>query len=216
MYLDEKLNLAQLIPVSIKRFKFRNDGFPYQGIQIYTGEQGSGKTLKMVHTLHRIHNKYPDALIVSNMTLKDIDYIAYEGIEQLQELSNGKNGIIYVIDEIQTLFSSLESKDMPPSTLTVWSQNRKNRRLILGTTQRFTRVAKGIREQVSYHIECASPFFGFFRYRVIDASLYDEYGKLPKDARPPHYTFYVPDKDIMDSYDTSEVIVRKENKKWKN
>ena len=75
MYLDEKLNLIQLIPVSIKRFKFRNDGFPYQGIQIYTGEQGSGKTLKMVHTLHRIHNKYPDALIVSNMTLKDIDYI---------------------------------------------------------------------------------------------------------------------------------------------
>lgn len=213
MYLDDKLNPFQFFSVFIKILKRRNDGFPYQGIHVYTGEQGSGKTLKMMHTLHRMHKEYPDALIVSNMTLHDIEYIPYTGIEQFYKLNNGKNGIIFVIDEIQTLFSSLESKDMPASTLTVWSQNRKNRRVILGTTQRFTRVAKGIREQVSYHIECATPFLGAFRYRIIDAALYDENGKLPEEARPPHYSFYVPRVDIMDSYDTGEVIVRKETKK---
>lgn len=208
MYLDENLNLLQFFPVSWKILKRRFDGFPYQGIQIFTGEQGAGKTLKMMHVLHRMRKEYSDVLVVSNMTLNDIDYIPYQGIDQLQRLNNGTKGIIYVIDEIQTLFSSLESKNMPPSTLTVWSQNRKNRRVILGTTQRFTRVAKGIREQVAYHIECASPIFGLFRYRVIDAALYDENGKLPADARPPHFSFYVPKLSVMDSYDTGEVIVR--------
>lgn len=210
MILDDKLNIWQFLPVSWKILKRKYDGFPYQGLQIFTGEQGAGKTLKMMHVLHRMAGEYPSALVVSNMTLYGLDYIPYEGIDQLSTLSNGKNGIIYVIDEIQTLFSSLESKDMPPSTLTVWSQNRKNRRVILGTTQRFTRVAKGIREQVSYHIECASPILGLFRYRYIDASLYDENGKLPAGARPPFYSFYVPKLTIMDSYDTGEVITRKE------
>lgn len=210
MYLDDKLNLLQLFPVSLKMFKRKYEGFPYQGIHIFTGEQGAGKTLKLMHVLWRMHEEYPEALIVSNMTLKGIDYIPYEGIKQLSTLNNGKDGIIYVIDEIQTLFSSLESKNMPVSTLSVWAQNRKNRRVILGTTQRFTRVSKGIREQVSYHIECARPILGFFRYRVIDAAQYDENGKLPSDARPPFYKFYVPKTSIMDSYDTGEVIHRKD------
>lgn len=210
MYLDEKKNFLQLFPVTLKLLKRKYDGFPYQGIHLFTGEQGAGKTLKMMHTLWHMHNAYPNALIVSNMHLIGLDYIPYDGIKQLSTLSNGKNGIIFVIDEIQTLFSSLESKNMPASILSVWSQNRKNRRVILGTTQRFTRVSKGIREQVSYHIECAVPFLGFFRYRVIDGALYDEFGKLPSEARPPFYKFYVPQKTIMDSYDTGEVIRRKE------
>lgn len=221
MYLDDKLNALAFPRVFVKMLKRKKDGFPYQGIHIFTGEQGAGKTLKMVSVLFRMHEQYPDAKIVSNMTLYGVDYIPYQGIEQLQNLNNGKKGIIYVIDEIQTLFSSLESKDMPPSTLTVWSQNRKNRRVILGTTQRYTRVAKGIREQVSYHIECAVPFLGFFRYRVIDGAMYDENGKLPADAKPPHYSLYVPKPSIMDSYDTGEVIKRNEvnrkdlRKEWK-
>lgn len=207
-YLDNHLNLKQFFKTWLKKLKYHFDGFSYDGIHIFTGPQGSGKTLKLMHVVDTMIKEYPEALIVSNIQLYGIDFIPYTGIECFEKINNGKNGIIFIIDEIQTLFSSLESKDMPVSTLTVWSQNRKNRRVILGTSQRYNRVAKGLREQTKYHIECHEGLGGFFKYRIIDASEYDEQGKLPLDYKMPRWAWYVPRPDVMDSYDTYEVVKR--------
>lgn len=67
----------------------------------------------------------------------------YTGIECFSKYNNGSKGLIFIIDEIQTLYSSLESAKMPVTDLTVWSQNRKNKRVILGTSQRFFSCDKG-------------------------------------------------------------------------
>lgn len=188
--------------------------FPYQGIWLFTGCQGSGKTLLMMHLVSQMHEQYPDALIVSNISIFGLPCIPYLGIDDFDKYNNGEKGIIFIIDEIHTLFSSLQSANMPESTLTVWSQNRKNRRVILGTSQRFTRVAKGIREQTLYNYECARPFFCLYRYRVLEADLYDDQGKYVGE-KPPRWSFYVPRVNVMRMYNTLEVV-RKPDAKCNN
>lgn len=189
--------------------------FPYSGIWLFTGAQGTGKTLLMMHVLHDILKEYPAAKVCSNMQINDVNYIPYTGIECF-DLTNGTDGIIYVLDEIHIPFNSLESQGMPLATMQVWAQNRKNRRLILGTSQRFNRIAKGIREQATFNYECRFSFLKLlYPYSVIDASLYDEKGNLPEDAKSSMH-FYIPSEKVMNSYDTLQVIKRKKEvkRKW--
>lgn len=180
--------------------------FPYAGIWLYTGSQGSGKTLLMMHCLKQMLDEYPKAICVSNISIYGTPSYVYRGIEDFEKYNNGADGTIFVIDEIHTLFSSLQSAKMPESTLTVWSQNRKNRRVILGTSQRFTRVAKGIREQTTFNYECTHPLFGrFFSYRIKEGDEYDDNGKYTGEKEPSRY-WYIPKVSVMRMYNTLEVV----------
>lgn len=198
------------------------DFFKPSGIICFSGAQGSGKTLNMVSTLHKLIKRYPKAKIYSNMKLNGIEYLPFTGPDCFNDSeSNGTLGTIYLIDEIHTLWSSLESKNMNGDLLTIWSQNRKNKRLILATSQRWSRVAKPIREQATYVVECKRPFARlFFRYRIIDASYYDDNGKLSFESDEQKevismWNFYVPSVDVMNSYDTLEVIKKEKKEKKK-
>lgn len=184
------------------------DEFPYSGIWIYSGQQGSGKTLLMMHTLKTIFTECPKALIVSDISIYGIPSIPFSGVEDFDKYENGQHGIIFVLDEIQTLWSSLQSKNMPESQLTIWSQNRKNKRLILGTSQRYTRIAKGLREQTSYHFECRKPIFPtIFPYTIKNGADYDDEGNYIGEK--PASFWFVPKVDVMRMYNTLEVV-RKE------
>lgn len=185
--------------------KTQRKQFSYQGLWLFTGSQGSGKTLLMMHLVAQMHREYPDAIIVSNISIFGLPCVPYTGIKDFDKYQNGEKGVIFIIDEIHTLFSSLQSAKMPESTLTVWSQNRKNRRVILGTSQRFTRVAKGIREQTMYNYECSRPILCFYRYRVLEADLYDDNGRFIGE-KPPSWSWYVPQVSVMRMYNTLEVV----------
>lgn len=206
---------------AIKIFYSKKDPdlFRPSGIVCFSGAQGSGKTLNLVSTVLDIKKRYPKCKIFSNIHLKDIEYFPFTGPECFEEKeSNGKYGTVYVIDEIHTIWSSLESKGMNGNLLTIWSQNRKNIRLILATSQRWSRVAKPIREQSTYVVECKRPFARiFFRYRTIDASYYDDNGKLVFDTDEEkdvvsRWSFYIPSFKVLNSYDTMEIVHRKEKK----
>lgn len=178
---------------------------------LFTGQQGSGKTLLLMHCVKQIIEEYPKALIVSNISLFGIPCIPFQGIEDFDKYNNGADGIIFIIDEIHILFNSLESKGMPLSTMQVWAQNRKNRRLILGTSQRFNRVAKGIREQTTWNYECRRPMFNFlYSYRILDGSNYDDNGKyiLGEGDTMPSRNFYIPNVNVMRMYNTLEIVTR--------
>lgn len=184
--------------------------FDYQGLWLFSGQQGAGKTLLMMHCVKKMIEEFQNARLISNISIFGLPCEPYKGIESF-EVNNGKDGIIYVIDEIHTLFSSLESAKMPPSTLQVWSQNRKNRRVILGTSQRFNRVAKGIREQTAWVYECKRPLFGvFYSYYIKDGADFDENGEYRPEEQPAR-NWYVPHVKAMRMYNTFE-IVRKEIK----
>lgn len=185
--------------------------FPYSGMWLFTGQQGSGKTLLLMHCVKQIIEEYPKALIISNISLFGIPCIPFQGIEDFDKYNNGADGIIFIIDEIHILFNSLESKGMPLSTMQVWAQNRKNRRLILGTSQRFNRVAKGIREQTTWNYECRRPMFNFlYSYRILDGSNYDDNGKyiLAEGETMPSRYFYIPNVNVMRMYNTLEIVTR--------
>lgn len=185
----------------------KDEYFPLFGIWVYSGAQRSGKTLNMIHTVREIHKRYPECLFVSNINLYNIPHQVFTGFSDFDKYNNGQKGICFVIDEIQTLFSSLESKGVPPSQLTTWSQNGKNRRVILGTSQRFTRISKGIREQCMLHMECRD-FILFRRYRVLDATLYNDDGQYT--GKIPPWKYYIPDVQAMLSYNTHEIVNRKD------
>ena len=205
-----ELGLKNLGPVARETQLKNEQQFNYAGIWLFTGAQGSGKTLLMMHCLKQMMQEYPKAICVSNISIYGTPSYVYHGIEDFEKYQNGADGIIFVIDEIHTLFSSLQSAKMPESTLTVWSQNRKNRRVILGTSQRFTRVAKGIREQTTWNYECTHPILNrFYSYRIKGGDEYDDAGKYVGEQEPQRY-WYIPSVSVMRMYNTLEVV-RKED-----
>lgn len=200
------------IPDAFRARMLKDDGgFPYAGMWVFSGAQGSGKTLLLMHMVKQIHEEYPKALIVSNISIFGIPCIPYTGIDDFEKYKNGRDGVIFIIDEIHVLFNALESAKMPLSTMQVWAQNRKNRRLILGTTQRFSRAAKGVREQTTWHYECRRPLLWvLYRYRVLDGAKYNDDGKyeLDEDEKIPSFEFYIPSLSVMTMYNTLEVVTR--------
>ncbi len=200
------------IPDVIRENTLKNDdGFPFAGMWIFSGQQGSGKTVLMMHLVKKIIDQCPKALIVSNISIFGVPAIPFRGVEDFETYHNGADGIIFIIDEIHILFNSLESKHMPLSTMQVWAQNRKNRRLILGTSQRFNRVSKGVREQTTWNYECSRPLMGFlYSYRVLDGANYDDNGRYIVDDQNdlPHRHFYIPGVSVMRMYNTLEVVSR--------
>ena len=91
------------------------------------GEQGSGKTVALCAKLLDLKKKYPKCLIRTNMNyLNQDDEIIHW--KQLVDNDNGIYGQVEVLDEIQTWFSSLQSKDFPAEMITEISQQRKQRK----------------------------------------------------------------------------------------
>lgn len=206
-YMEPDINLRGIGETLAENTLKTKDPFPYAGMWLFSGSQGSGKTLLMMHLLKQIVDECPNCEVVSNISIYGIPSHPYKGIEDFDTYNNGKNGIIFVIDEIHTLFNSLESKGMPLSTMQVWCQNRKNRRLILGTSQKFKRVAKGVREQATWNYECKKGIASLlYSYRVYDGSEYDEDGNYADEE--PKRCFYIPKVSVMRMYNTLEVVKR--------
>ena len=63
------LNLKGL-PDAIRErlYSGKKKDFCYQGIWIFSGSQGSGKTLLLMESVKRMHDEFPDAIIISNIT----------------------------------------------------------------------------------------------------------------------------------------------------
>ena len=191
----------------LSTFKKENE-FPYSGLWLFTGAQGNGKTLLLMHVVKEMITEFPDAVIVSNISIYGIPSVPYTGIKDFDKYQNGKDGIIFVLDEIQTLYTALVNEKLPPETISVWSQNRKNRRVILGTSQRFNRVAKPLREQTKLLYVCKHNIGHLRRYACFDATMINDDGVYQGDKERTHY--YIPSFRVMTSYNTLEVV--KKNK----
>lgn len=210
-YLEPNLGLKNTFDVIGEMTLKRGKQFPYDGIWAFSGGQGAGKTLMAMHLLREMYQEYPDIMIVSNISIFGLPCIPFKSTEDFETYQNGANGIVFLIDEIDKLYNSLESAGMPVSQMQIWSQNRKNRRVILGTSQRFTRCAKGLREQAKWNYECYRPFLSLiYSYRVLDGQYYDDKGNyvLPEGEEMPKKKIYIPSVAAMRSYNTLEVVRR--------
>lgn len=192
-YLKFKLNFSQEHP----------DYFDPDGLLIFIGPQGSGKTLTAVNYVYKLLDKYPKCKICTNlmldsypmvtlqqfkdknnyliddliqntddekyvdklinmMYLKENRVFPFVDNDDFKKYGNGEHGIIFLVDEIQLYLNSLESKNVNMETMTVISQQRKQRIHIVSTSQVFGRMAKPLREQFTNVVVCKN-FFGFMQ-----------------------------------------------------
>lgn len=177
--------------------------FQMYGVHLFCGEQGSGKTISVVEFLHRIKDKYPNCKINTNMGLNFQDNKITDW-KQIVERTNGTKGVVEVIDEIQAWFSSNQSKNFPPEMLAEISQQRKQRKMIVGTAQVFSRVSKPIREQVTF-VYCPFTIAGCLTVVRRSRPHWFDDEKLKFKKFDKTY-FYVHNEKIRNSFDTYERI----------
>jgi len=139
------------------------------------------------------------------------DYIFFESMEELTMLltnvNNGKFGVIYFVDEIHTYFNALDSKNIPLYVFTEISQQRKQRKCIIGTSQLFLRMAKPFREQCDNLIVC-NTVLGFITSQVAYDGMtldQDNNGKLVGTPKKRGWFFHT--RKIRAVFDTYQKVV---------
>lgn len=177
--------------------------FGMYGFHLFVGEQGSGKTVATVEFLQRIKGQYPMCKTATNFEYKYED----SKINNWQDLIFNNNGIygqVDVVDEVQNWFSSNQSKDFPPEMIQEITQQRKQRKIFIGTTQRFERMAKPLREQVNY-IYYPLTIAGCLTIVRVCKPKIDSDGQIKK-LRAVKYYFFVHNDEIRNSFDTYHKI----------
>lgn len=204
-YLNKEFNLFSGIKAQLWKIKNKNpEELDVTGINIFTGSQGSGKSLSMIHVFKKLIYDFPKAIVVTNLEFNfeiPNKIKKYEGFQDFQ-IENGIFGVIYLLDEIHLILNSLESKGVPLSIIVELSQQRKQRKLILGTSQVYSRMAKPLREQIRNIIICKNYFSLFQINYLVDAfeSQEDNNGKLK--FKKMKVSFFFHRKEDYLAYDT--------------
>ena len=177
--------------------------FPLSGLVLVCGKQGSGKTVTTTYILQELKKKYPLMKVATNYNYANQD----KEISHWKDLifyNNNEYGVTCVLDEISTWFSSLQSKDFPPEMIQEISQQRKQRKMILGTSQVFARVAKPIREQTNYIIT-PTTLFGCLTICIVKEPILDDSANV-KEFRFKKMFMFVHTNELRNSYDTYKKI----------
>lgn len=218
--LKENLSIKNIF----KQMKYQHDFYKTNptyfypdGLVIFCGPQGSGKTMSAVNYTYNLLTMYPKCKLVTNIELTDypVDFIRvfpFNEAKDLKRYKNGKEGVIFLIDEIQLYFNSLGSKNIDMDVMTQISQQRKQRIHIVATSQVFGRMAKPLREQFDVVVYCQKRFFGYLQKNsLIDRDSIDSEestgtnlsGKVVKN-----YWFFK-NPEWFQRYDTYKVIENK-------
>lgn len=148
-------------------------------------------------------------------TLEQLPYICieYSGLDVLKYINNYEFGVVYLIDEIHLELNSLESQNIDIDIMIEISQQRKQRKKIIGTSQVYMRLAKPLREQVFDVVLCRC-FFKFIQFnKCIDGlTAVEKDGKLQCQVKKR--VFYVHSLDMYKRYDTFAKMKRL-SKEWK-
>ena len=189
----------QLAIDSINRDPNAFEGF---GIHMFCGQQGSGKTIAMVYMLNKWRQQYPNLELYTNM---DYQYEngSIEHWKQLVKRSNGIYGVVNALDEIHS-WLSMESGKVSPALLGEISQQRKQKKAILGTAQVFGKIPKELREQTHF-VYMPRTILGVLTI-VRKASPSDYDMDKNKFRRYKGFFIFVHDKELRESYDTYKRI----------
>lgn len=191
-----------------------------KGSQVF----GCGKTLTLVRQAVEIYKKYNDKLvwsenekkfvkqhihIISNVTLYDVPYIKWEGVNQFTELEKygfpEQDVTLFLLDESGVIFNSRNFRDnISVSMLTTLLQSRKNKICLYMTSQRFQFTDKLLRQSCSTITTCRK------WWRIVEVCEYDafsvENALNPSLVKPLSTRYWIAKDKDYHSYDSYQLI----------
>lgn len=210
------VNIARVVKHNHDFYASHPGYFHPEGLLVFCGEQGSGKTLSAVQYVKKLCERYPLAILCTNVEIHGLpegtEVVEYDGLDCLKSLENGYYGVIYLIDEIHLEFNSLESKNIDIEVMIEVSQQRKQRKHIIGTSQVYGRLAKPFREQIRNVMLCSNFMKVLQINTLIDgAKSTEKDGHLVTESVKRFMWFHRP--ELYDSYDTYAKM-RRYKKEW--
>ncbi|MCM1328078.1 MAG: zonular occludens toxin domain-containing protein [Ruminococcus sp.] len=181
------------------------DRYNNTAIIIFEGEQGSGKTIAAVQYIYEELRKYPLAQFSANIDVKGQTDLLQD-IDQIINSDNGIFGQLNLLDETQNWFNSNESKNVPIEFVGELCQQRKQAKAIIGTTQRFNRLSKQLRQETMYLMRPITVLGCLTIVRKYKPNV-DSDGVITKNKLLGCY-FFVHSDELRNAYDTYAKVKR--------
>lgn len=188
---------------------------PPFGSRLYVATNGNGKTISIVEFAMRMKKKFPKMLIVTNFYFEG-QTEQFTSWQQFVDMKNGKDGILFLIDEAQNLLESRNWKNCPPIFGEI-TQLRKERKCICWSVNGddFSTIDKSVRDTAMFIIDCSTPLSEIELGRWVFQTWYkrkqykDGYESVVKGRKRRHYkkySFIATDK-VRSMFDTEQKIV---------
>lgn len=179
------------------------------GSRVYVGHQGQGKTLSMVDYVFRLREEFPDCKVVSNIKLYGIRYYHFNDADELIPLlsmQNGANGVVILIDEAHLFFNKKTGISL--DVLTAISQQRKDRKRLVFSSQIWEELDISLRKQVKEIVSCHC-IGGHWQFNDIQDGETLTYDKLQSEYVANHvrYEIFKHNDYMYKRYDTFQKIV---------
>ena len=196
-----------------KKWKPQPKGQFPTGSRVYKGYQGSGKTLSMTKYAIDLAQKYPKCEVFSNFKIngiKNFHYISNDNdLKYALGLRNGTDGVLVLLDEAHLYFGKKSGISL--DVLTAISQQRKDRRRIVFSSQIWEELDISLRKQVKEIVSCRT-LFGMIQINTISDGESLSYDKLQGCyvAKKMYTEIFKHNEELYNAYDTYQKIITNE------
>ena len=206
------------------------------GSRVYKGYQGSGKTLSMVKYAQEIVKQYPDCAVFSNIKLYGMEQLYYhqeydandevhyykrdfgnyqfihddEILKHALQFRNGERGVLVLLDEAHLYFNKKNGISL--DVLTAISQQRKDRKRLVFSSQIWEELDISLRKQVKEIVACRC-LFRKIQFNVIYDGESLTWDKLSSSyvAKKLYSMIFKHNDDLYQSYNTFQKIITNKN-----
>lgn len=191
-----------------KRTPEPRGAFPV-GSRVYKGFQGSGKTLSMVKYALDLSKKFPNALIFSNIKINGIKNYMYIEDDNILKyaltVKRGAEGVLVLLDEAHLYFNKKNGISL--DVLTCISQQRKDRRRLVFSSQIWEELDISLRKQVKEIVSCRR--VGPIQINTISDGESLTYDKLQGAyvAKKLYTEVFKHNNELYNAYDTYQKII---------
>lgn len=153
---------------------------------------------------------YPNAQVYANFIIKGIENFNYiendEALKQALSLRNGTNGVLVLLDEAHLYFGKKSGISL--DVLTAISQQRKDRRRIVFSSQIWEELDISLRKQVKEIVNCKC-LWGIIQVNTISDGETLSYDKFAGEyvAKKIRTEIYKHNEELYNSYDTYQKII---------
>lgn len=190
------------------------NAFPV-GSRVYKGFQGSGKTLSMVKYAFDVQRAFPECVVYSNIIIRGLPgsytHISDDSIlSKALSCRNGERGVLILLDEAHLFFNKKNGISL--DVLTAISQQRKDRKRLVFSSQIWEELDISLRKQVKQIVTCRC-FFGKIQVNTVSDGETLTYDKQSSEyvARKLYTEIFKHYDELYNSYDTYQKIIRNNN-----